>query len=1114
MKFSLLMLFCIAFSAIAETASSQNVKVTLKKQGVPVSEVLREIEEQSDYLFIYNKQNVDVERITSIDVSKKPITAALDELFKNTDITYLVESKHIVLTKKSVSTAGVPQQDTRKITGVIKDENGVEIIGANVLVKGTATGTITDMDGKFSLEASPGSTLQISYIGYLTKEVSLGNQTSLNIALAEDSKALDEVVVIGYGTMKKRDLTGSVSSIKSEDIQRSPVTSLDQAIQGKAAGVQVSQASSAPGGRVMIRVRGGNSLSSSNEPLYVVDGYPVSAGGSAGGNGTAQNPLATLNTADIASIEILKDASATAIYGARGANGVVLITTKRGNIGKPQVILDAYYGVQTVAKRLDMMNAEEYAALVNEARANDKQSPVFPTPGNLYYFPEISSLGEGVNYQDEVFTDAPVQNYNLSITGGNDGISYAVGGSYFGQDGVIKNSDFNRASFRSNLDLKILSNLTVSANVSASHIWANGMPSEGDGGGGTGGIVHGAILMPPTVPIFNEEGNYTMTNPTPGGTPTNNPVATVNHYTEKHDIDRFLGSVDAKWEIVKNLTLKVTFGTDRSTANRAYYWPKETHRGYSKNGEGYQRYVKGTSYLNENILTYSNLFGRHSINAMAGYTWQVFDSRSFNAGSTNYSTDLYQANNLGAGTTYDAPSSNRNQSQLASYLGRLNYIFHERYLFTLTARADGSSKFGENNKWAFFPSFAVAWRLSEEEFMKNFDWLSNLKVRTSYGKTGNQNIDNYKSLAMLGTMNYNFGGSLNAGVGPNNIPNPNLKWETTATTGVGLDIGLFNNRVSLVADYYYKKTTDLLWNSSTPSTSGFTSIFRNIGSLENKGVELFLGADVLTGAFKWNTQVNWSRNRNKVLDIPGYTPSVQGSLSGHLKVNGSWLEPGLPVGVWNLLKYDGVFQDEAQLAAGPRSTADKDQLGDARFVDKNGDGRINYTDDRMIVGDPNPDFIYGWTNNFSFQGFDLSLYLQGSHGNDIINVQRAESNISGPWGNQRREILNRWTPTNTNTDIPRARVTVDPLLLQSDWLIEDGSYMRVKTVTMGYTFRKIKYLKALRVYVTGQNLITLTDYSGFDPEVNSQGNNNLQIGVDYNAYPSAKAVLFGFNVSF
>lgn len=1104
----------LLFFLLTNVHADNMQRVDVKLNNISLREFFSYIEKNYPYTFMYDNTEINDKERISVNERNQPITNVLSSVLKDKGINYEIQGYQIILSKKdAIDQSDVRQAGRKTVTGKVLDENGDPVIGANIVEKGTTNGTVTNIDGDFTLTVENSAVIQISYIGYLVQEVNSTGRNSVNIVLQEDSKTLDEIVVVGYGTMRKRDLTGSVSSIKSEDIQRSPVTSLDQAIQGKAAGVQVSQASSAPGGRVLIRVRGGNSLSSSNEPLYVVDGFPVSAGGSAGGNGTAQNPLATLNTADIASIEILKDASATAIYGARGANGVVLITTKRGDIGRPRVTLDAYHGVQTVAKKLDMMNAREYATLVNEARANDGQSPVFPNPNNPYYFPDISALGEGVDYQDEVFTSAPTQNYNLSVVGGNDGIRYSVGGGYFGQDGIIKNSNFHRASFRSNLDIKIVPSLTVSTNITASHSWANGMPSEGDGGGGTGGVVHGAVVMPASVPIYDADGNYTMTNPTPGGTPSNNPVATVNHYKDNQEIDRFLGSVDANWEIMKDLTLKITFGADLSTANRAFYWPKQTHRGNSKNGEANQRYRKDVSYLNENILTYNKVLGDHSFNVVGGYTWQIFHYKHFEASSTGYSTDLYLANNLGAGTTYGQPGSNRSQNQLASYLGRLNYIYKDRYLFTLTARADGSSKFGANNKWSFFPSFAVAWRASEEAFLREVDWLSNLKVRASYGKTGNQNIDNYKSLAMLGTMNYALGGVLNSGVGPNNIPNPDLKWETTASTDVGLDIGLFNNRLSLVVDYYYKKTTDLLWNISTPSSVGFGSIFKNIGSLENKGLEITLGADVFTGEFKWNTQMNWSRNRNKVLEIPGYTPSTQGTLSGHLKVNGSWLEPGLPVGVWNLLKYDGVFQDQAQLEAGPRSSAN-DKLGDARFVDKNGDGKINYTDDRMIVGDPNPDFIYGWTNNFSFKGFDFSVYLQGSYGNDIINIQRAETNISGPWGNQRREILNRWTPTNTNTNVPRARVTVDPLLLQSDWLIEDGSYMRVKTMTLGYTFGNVRFMNSLRLYVTGQNLFTITNYSGFDPEVNSQGNSNLQLGVDYNAYPSAKAVLFGVNISF
>ncbi|MDR2858925.1 MAG: TonB-dependent receptor [Mediterranea sp.] len=1014
-----------------------------------------------------------------------------------------------VITTPSVA---ISQQSKKVVTGIVLDPVGEPIIGANIVEKGVSNGTVSDIDGNFSLEVSPNAKLVVSFIGYNILEVTVGNQANLRITLSENLLGLEEVVVVGYGTVKKRDLTGSVSSVGAEDLKKVPVTSFDQAIQGRAAGVQVTQASSAPGGRVMIRVRGGNSLTSSNEPLYVVDGYPIYAGSSAGGNGAGQNPLSTINTSDIVSIEILKDASATAIYGARGANGVVLITTKRGQQGRTQVTFDGYYGTQTIAHKLDMMNAQEYAILVNEARTNDKQAVVFPNPNDLYNFPDPASLGKGVDWQDEIFRSAPVQSYNVGINGGNENTKFSIGGSYFGQEGIIKNSDFQRASARMNLDVKLAKTLSLATSVTASHVWGNTGTSEA-GGGSTSSIVWSTISMPPTVPIYQQDGSYTMVNRTPGGTPTSNPVPIVEYSTNSQEIDRFLGSVDANWEIFKNLILKVTFGTDISSANRKVYWPTQTYQGFNANGEASQANQKMSSYLNENTVTYSNVFGEHSINAVAGYTRQTFISQNFSAGSKNFSTDLYKADNLDGGTVYAQPSSEKEQSQLASYLGRINYIFRDKYLFTFTARADGSSKFGVNNKWAFFPSAALAWRLSEEEFMKPIESLTNLKLRASFGTTGNQAISSYSSLATLGTMNYPIGGTLNAGVGPNRIPNPDLKWETTATTDFGFDLGLFGNRLNLVFDYYYKKTTDLLWNISTPSTTGFTTMFKNIGSLENKGVEISLGGDIFVDTFKWNSQVNWSLNRNKVLEIPGYTPSVQGEISGHLKVNGSWLEPGLPVGVWNLLKYDGVFQDQAQLDKGPRSSAN-DVLGDARFVDKNGDGKINYTDDRMIVGDPNPDFIFGWSNNFAYKGFDLSVYLQGSYGNDIINVERAETNISGPWGNQRREILDRWTPAHTNTSVPRARVTVDPLILQSDWLIEDGSYVRVKTVSLGYTFNKISFMNSLRVYVSALNLLTFTNYSGFDPEVNTMGNNNLQFGVDYTAYPSAKSFMFGVSAAF
>lgn len=1001
----------------------------------------------------------------------------------------------------------------KTINGKVTDEKGEALPGVSIVLKNSSTGTITDLDGLFTLNVpDTGAQLTFSFVGYVSQEVTVGNQTSFEIKLQTDSKALEEVVVVGYGTQRKSDLTGSVASIKAEDLKKMPMTSFDQALQGRVSGVQVTQASSAPGGRVMIRVRGGNSLSSGNEPLYVVDGYPITAGASAGGQGAGQNPLSSINPNDIASIEVLKDASATAIYGSRGANGVVLITTKRGKAGETVVTYDMYYGSQKVAKKLDMMNGREFAELVNEARVNSGVStPAFPNALDPYNFPEVSAIGNGVDYQNEVFRTAPMQNHNITVSGGNDNTRFAISGGFFDQVGVLKNSDFKRASVKANIDTRLAKNLTLATNITGSKIWGNNGGSEG-GGGSDGSTVNAALTMPPTVQIFQQDGSYTRLNPTPGGSTVPNPVPMALHRTDRQNIDRFMGTTALTWNIISDLSLKVSIGADMSNANRDTYDPRTTVAGYNASGRASQSNRRSVSYLNENILTYNKLIGQHSFNVLAGYTWQKETGQQFSANATNFLTDLYGSDNLGAGAKFSNPTSWKSQNQLVSYLGRINYSFRDKYLLSLTGRSDGSSRFGANNKWAFFPSVAVGWKVSEEDFMKSVDQISGLKIRASYGLTGNQNIANYQSLARLSVYNYPFNSQLNSGLGPNNIPNPDLKWETTATTDIGIDIELFNNRVSFVADYYYKKTSDLLWNISIPTTSGFGSIFRNVGSLENKGLELSLGATVFNNDFKWNTNLNWSRNRNKVLEIPGFTPAIQGEISGHLKVTGSWLEPGLPVGVWNLLKYDGVFQNQEQLDKGPKNPTDV--LGDARFVDRNGDGVISLVEDRMIVGDPNPDFIFGWSNNFSYKGFDLAVYMQGSVGNDILNVQRGESNVSSPWANQRREILNRWTPTNTNTDVSRARVTVNPLLMQSSWLIEDGSFLRVKTMTLGYTFRPTKVVRSLRVYVTGQNLLTFTKYTGFDPEVNTTGNSNLQLGVDYNAYPMAKSFLVGLNVGF
>jgi TonB-linked SusC/RagA family outer membrane protein len=1112
MKLGLLMNLFFAVTITANTYSQQSF--TLNLNDVTVKDVIKNIEATSNYRFFYNDELSDIARKIDVHFSDLAINDVLNRLFDKTGITYTILENNLIVIAPETSI----QQKT--ITGTVVDEaSGEPLIGVNVVVEGTTMGVITDANGKFSIEVnSPDAVLVVSYIGYVTSKVPVAGQSIVNVRLSTDVKNLEEVVVIGYGSVRKSDLTGSVSSIKSDDMRKIAMVSFDQGIQGRAAGVFVTNASSAPGGTVTVRVRGGNSLSSGNEPLYVVDGYPLTAGASAGGNGAGQNPLASINPGDIESIEILKDASSTAIYGARGANGVVLITTKRGKSGKTHVDYDVYFGSQTVAKKLDMLNATEWATLANEARVNDKLAPLYPGGGTpSYLFPAIEDLGEGTDWQDEIFRTAITSNHQLTVSGGTDITTFSLSGNLFDQNGVVRNSDFQRASFRANVDTKINDKLKLATSFTASRVWSNIGKSEGDGGTYAGAsIINNALVMPPTVPVKDPVTNdYVLSNFIPNGTLVANPVAEMRNATDRGDIDRILGTVDLTYQIFKDLSLKVSLGTDVSNAYRKTYQPKNTYAGFAANGIASQANKKNSSYLNENILTYIKTLNAHSFNVVAGYTWQTSTTSSNNIVSSNYPTDAYGADNLDGGATFNQPVSAKSKNQLVSYLGRINYIFNDRYYLTLSGRADGSSKFGKNNKWAFFPSAAIAWRVSQESFMQNIDFLSNLKIRGSYGLTGNQEIQEYQSIDRYSLQNYFFGGSLTSGLNAGNIPNPDLKWETTAVTDIGLDLGFFDNRLTLTGDYYYKKTTDLLWNITVPLTTGFSTKFSNIGSVENKGLEISLSADIFTSRFKWNTSVNWSTNKNKVLEIPGYVPTYQTRVSGHLGINGSWLEPGKPVGVWNLLRYDGVIHNDAELTKAPKiGNALYDNVGDPKFYDKSGDGKIVLADDRVIVGDPNPDFIYGWSNNFSYKNFDLSFYVQGSYGNEILNALRAETNVSSLWASQRADMKDRWTQMNNTSDIPRARVNISSEFRNSSWLIEDGSYVRLKNVTLGYNIPVNKYFRNLRIYVSGQNLLTITDYSGFDPEVNSQGTSNLNLGVDYNSYPMARTFIVGLNIGF
>ena len=1108
MRLSLVLCMLTIFCASATVSYSQVNEISLHLEDATLEQALEAIKQQSEYSFWYRNDEINLGRKVSVNINNQNIANVLDRLLATQGLAYTINEKHIVIYKTNEKASHPMITDNKKITGKVTDEKNEPIIGANVVVKGSTTGTITDMDGNFTLEVPDQATLLVSYIGYTPKEVAVKNQNNLSIMMIEDSKTIDEVVVIGYGSVKKSNLTGAVSSVKTTEIQQTPMTSIDQGLVGRASGVQVTQTSGMPGAVASIRVRGSSSLQGGNEPLYVIDGFPVYSGtgfGSTGGN-TQISGLSTVNPSDIESIEILKDASATAIYGARAANGVVLITTKSGKKGRDIITFESSFGVQNVAKTIDVMNAQEYAALVNEAYTNDG----LDAPYNTTQLGEIAKLGNGTNWQDEIFRPAMIQSYQLTFSGGDNKTTYAISGGYFDQKGVIINSDFKRYSLRLNFDRQIFNTLKVGTHMSGTHTISRTSATDV---GGRDGVVNGALKMNPIQSVYaNEEtGEYTPTNDP--GLLIPNPVATAKEEIYNNATTRVLGDVYAEWEFLKDLKLKVSLGMDIMYLKQNKYTPSNIYQslGIASAKVGVNRSI---NWLNENILTWNKTFKDiHSLNILGGFTIQRNNVESVTGASSNFVNDVMKYNNLGAGSIYDKPESSATQWSLMSYLARINYSLYDRYLFSVNGRVDGSSRFCGNNKYGFFPSGSVAWRISEEGFMEPVKAvISNLKLRTSYGFTGNTEIGVYESLATLGSNSWTIGNQLVSGFYPNRIPNPDLKWEKTGQFDIGFDLGLFNNRLRLTADYYYKKTTDLLYNVAIPSASGYDSMLKNIGSVQNKGYELSIESDNLSGAFSWTTAFNISFNRNKVLELGGETYKDVGTYDDHLKTSDiRRLIVGQPIGVFYGYRFDGIFQNEAECAQ-QTSSPSPIGVGLRRYKDLNGDGKIDATNDREILGDANPKFFGGMTNTFAYKGFELNVFLQYSYGNKIFNYNAME--LESPTGGQNvyQDLVNRWTPTNPSNEYQKATTNRNNIV--SDRFIEDGSFLKLKTVSLSYSFPKLnwKHLGGLRLYVTGQNLLTWTKYRGYDPEVSYRGASTLEAGEDFGGYPQARTFMFGIKL--
>ncbi len=1006
-----------------------------------------------------------------------------------------------------------PQQV--KVTGIVTDATTNEpLVGVNVVLEGTTIGVITDIKGAYTLSVpNLNGNLVVSYIGYAPQTIAINGMTTINVSLASDVLALQEVVVTGYGTVRKTDLTGSVSSIKTEQLLQLPTQRVDQAIQGRASGVFVMNTDGSPGGNTLIRIRGNNSINGGNDPLIIVDGLQ-------GAN------INQLNPNDIQSMEILKDASATAVYGSRGANGVILITTKLGKIGKP--VIDAGYsiGVQNLARKLPVMNAYDFARYNNFYHSFGTSSGTVPK----YYFTEqdIEDYRTGTkpstDWQDEIYNTGVMQSTNLAISGATDRLKYMVSTGYLDHKGILLNSAYNRLSLRANLAADITKWVDFGLNYSYTSEKYKSPPFEAN----LFTAVNDAPRWAPTEPVYDQDGNYWKHTAGYGAYDTWNPVATalettIENPTYQNNVNLFLNFKPAK-----GLTLKIMGGGTFSNSYNSRYENTKTRNGFAMNGVGTIEDNFSNLYQNTNILTYDKTVGIHHL-TVTGVAEELFSTYkgSLMRGQDFLVDQLGTDNMDGAkSATVDSWASER---ALISFMGRINYGLMDKYLLTLSYRADGSSVFGENNKWGYFPSGSLAWRISQEGFLKDSEVISDLKLRVSYGITGNQGISPYGSLARLSSSYrypYSNGSNLNIGFGLSDVANPNLKWESTAQSDIGVDISLFKGRLTSTIDVYRKVTDDLLMPRQLPDYVGVSDVIDNVGSVENKGLEILIGGDPVVGKVRWNTSVNVTINRNKVLDLGegitriGYTPTSGGYNLGSEYM---FLEVGQPFGQMKGYHYLGLWKSSEETEA-----REFGQLpGMPRYEDRDKDGDVD-ANDKTTIGYGYPKFTAGWTNLVTYSNFELSFLITASYGNDLFNtirIRRETYEATDP------KVWDYWTPENQDTDVPAlydGQWLRDQKLISkysfgnsegasSRW-VEDASFVRLKTVTLSYNFeqnllRKIGFAKA-RLYFTGTNLVTLTKYTGYDPEIAQYPGNDATIGIDQSVYPTARMYTFGADFTF
>ncbi|WP_170179804.1 SusC/RagA family TonB-linked outer membrane protein [Flavivirga rizhaonensis] len=1107
-------LFCTTvFSFSPIDIFSQNTNITIEQdKKVTIDEIFDLIRSQTDYTFLYQedlfkgvpkvllkKGKIRANRLLKTVISKKDYNVELTD--KNTIII------------KEVPVIETPQQ--YNITGTILDANGQPLPGANVLEKGTTNGTQSDFDGRFKITVSgENAVLVISYVGFGSKVISINGQTTISVTLLEDTARLNEVVVVGYGIQNKRAVTSAIATVTAEDLGENSSDSFTRALSGKVAGVQIQQTNGAPGGAIKVRVRGTGSLSG-NDPLYVVDGFPIE-NSDIGNSDQGFNSLSTINPDDIESIQILKDAAASAIYGSRGANGVVIITTKRGKSGKPRFNFSSSISTQSVHNKVDLLTGDQFLDFLRESWTNASATTQPGVPLLNLLNNESQYRGVNTDWQDVIFRNGLVQNYQLSASGGTDKFQYFVSGGYMEEEGIIIESGLKRYSLRANLDAQVTDKLKMGVSITPSFTQNDEVNAEGHWAGN--GVILSALIAFPFLPAdaSTEEFVNNQSDLACCGTP--NPALIARERDTESTALRLLANSYLEFEIIDGLKVKTSLGFDYTDFERNDFNPARAIRN-GNNTNASSRKLGQRSWLSENTLNYTKSFDKHNLNILGGFTYQEYrDQNNF------ISASGLQNEAIRTITAFD--KVNRAESfvqewSLVSLLGRLNYSYDDKYFLTAAIRRDGSSRFGANNKYATFPSISAGWLVSDEDFLQDSEKISLLKLKASYGKTGNNRIGNYASLGLLGGgVNYVLGSGNGTNIGglvPASVSNPDLTWETTKQYNIGVELGLFKNRVAFTVDYFNSETEDLLLNVPIPVSSGFGSSLQNIGRIENKGWEFLVLTKNFTGDFSWSTDFNITFTKNKILELgPEGDPIRSGSGRGALFLN----EIGGELGAFNVYKQIGIFQTQDEVdnsATFPRPTFP----GDIKYQDTNGDGTISDAD-RVVIGSNRPDYIWGLVNNFSYKNWDMSIVINGSQGNLVHNVQGAFVLGLQGYMNQFASTLGRWKSASEPGDGRTPRATFDTTgnnsVAETSRFVEDASFTRIQNITIGYNFPstvtdKLK-LNSLRCFFSGNNIATFTDYQGYNPEVSFAGGSALSGGADYGTYPLATRFTLGLKVGF